>query len=253
MRAPCLFQVGSAEVLEEPTDLIVGSDEGEAHVVFGPPQQDSLGKSRANFPQLFPSQLRQTKASRKLLSGHGPDEEINASFDFQLLDGVEALEAALEGRVEGIPHSQAPEMPKRCVLGAERPPAVAALGQTGQEGELLIGEAQLRDDGGSRQQNPPAFNHEAHRRTLPSEPEGLSDWLGQSELTVRPDLGCNDFVSRGHLPGHLAFYHIRLTPDRQGNRPQGSSWEEARDDERKSGPDTVKVPGTFSSESAWHF
>jgi len=151
-----------ARVLQEPAHLIMASHEGEAYLTFGAPEKDSLGKPRSEFPQRR-TQLGQTETCRERLRSQRSDEQINAAFDFQLLEGIKTFEASLEGAIEGIAHhSQAPEISKRCVLGAKRPPACATLRQTGKRRDLLIGESRFWNNGGFRQEDSVALDHESH-------------------------------------------------------------------------------------------
>ena len=150
-----------SEVFEKAAYFLMIADEGEANLVMGSPVQDSLRQARADLPQPW-SQLGQPKAGRQLPSRQGPDEQVHAVFDFQLLDGIEAGETAVEGRIERIAHSHTPQVPQRGLLGAEGSSAGAALGQAGQGGEFLVREDGLGDDGRLRQADLSADHDKAH-------------------------------------------------------------------------------------------
>ena len=171
------------EMLEEAAHLIMAADEREADLILGSPVQDALGQSRANFPQAR-LQLGQAKAPWQLFSRQSPDEQIDPAFNFQLLDGIEAPEAAGEGRIEAVAHSQAPEVPQGGLLRTEGLGACAALGQASQGGELFLGERRVRDDGGLRDHHSTRLDEEPDGATFGAQTEGLPDRLRQAHLPV---------------------------------------------------------------------
>ena len=185
---------GSAEMVEEPTHFIMIADEGEPHLVTGAPKENPLRESGTDLPQPR-SQLGQPKAGRELSSGQGADEQINAAFEFQLLDGIEALEAAPEGRVKTVPHSQAPEIAKRGVGCAERSSTRPTLGQSGQERQLFVRQGWLRHDSGFGQQNALSFNDESDDTTPLAQVQRLSDRFRQTELTMGVDISGDERLS----------------------------------------------------------
>lgn len=193
-----------AQAFEETADLIMASDEGKTHVVFGAPEEDALGKPRADFPQVR-SQSGQSKAGWKLRGCQGSDEQIDAALNFELQERVTTSEASLERGIKTVAHSQAPEISERSLSGAERPSACATFGQASQLRELLIGEHRLGNGGGLGQQDALAFDHKGDEAILRSDSKGLSDRLGQPDLAVFLDRRCD------HRSMHLRTFDHEFT------------------------------------------
>ena len=179
------------QMLKEPAHFIMITDEGELHLVTGAPKKNALGQSRSNLPQPW-SQSGQPEAAWELSGCQGAYEQVNAALKLQLLDGVKALQAAPEGCVKTAPHSQAPEIAKRGIGGAERAPSCPALGQSGQRRQLFIGQRRFRDDSGFGQQNASSFNDKSDNATPLTQMQRLSDRFWQAELAIRSDISGNN-------------------------------------------------------------
>lgn len=185
-------------MLQKATDFLVVADEGKTDLIADSPEEDTLAQPRADFPQPW-LELCQPKARRQLLRGQGSDEEVDATLEFQLLGRVEAAKAALEGAIERIAHSQAPQMPQRVVLRAERALTNTTLRQVRQGGEFLIREGGLGYDGGLRQANLAADNGKSYQRIFPTQMERGSDLFRQSDLPLGINGGCMECGFHGGI------------------------------------------------------
>ena len=208
---------GLPEMLQEAADLIMIPYKGEPHLIVPAPEEDALSQSGADFPH-GGAQLGQPEALGKGGGAQRPDEQVHSTFALELLGRNETLEAAREGRIEAVTHSQAPEISQRGVRRAERPRAGSALGQAGQFPKFLLGQGRLGDHCCFGQYDPMALDDEADQSLVALEVQGLPDRLRQSEVAVRRHIRCHKSrchgVSARQVPAYC--YHNRLSRLRQG-------------------------------------
>ena len=183
-----------AEMFEEALHLVMTADKGEPDLVRRAPEEDPLGESGADLPQVG-TQLRQAKTARQLLCRQRTEKQINATFELQLLDGMKAFEAASEGGIEAVVHLQAPEVPQGSLGCAKCPCASPAFGQPGQRGDLFFGEWCVRHDRGLRDHHPARLDEEPDGTPLSAQMEGLTHQSRQAHLSLSIDLGRNKWLS----------------------------------------------------------
>lgn len=181
-------------MLEEPAHFIMISNERETDFVFRAPEKNTLVESRANFPHRS-TQLSQTKPSRKRFGIHRSDKKVNASFDLQLLNGIESFEAAFKGAVERIAQLQTPEVLQGSFFGAKGSSAHTPSRALCKKSDIFIREIAIGDDLHFSQRDPTSLNDESHCSPFSCNCQSLLDGLRQLDFPIGFDISRNDFKS----------------------------------------------------------